>query len=144
MEIKSQIIEVLEKINEKKCLENIRCFEHILDLLIWVADEVEELTAEEQQRRAFEERMRKEKKEEQERNLKITGLTGKNKRIWDKITQTENLKGIGRYCNSTAMLLIADIYKNSCIGASKAGFYYGFYQGIKYLDNKERVQQKKN
>lgn len=71
----------------------------------------------------------------------IESLTGKDKKLWDKIEKVKKID-IGRYCmNCSQIMLIAKLFNNNYIDASYSTFCYGFHQGMQYMKNQSKKRK---
>ena len=108
------------------------------------SERISEIKAEEAERRAEkkeakEKAMYKRMREEvKERKNKIASLEGREKVFWRKIERIQKMD-ISRYNMKTSdVYFMAELYKNNLINASQSIFYFGFYQGMRYLKNQAR------
>lgn len=80
--------------------------------------------------------------EEKRKKAAISSLSGKERKFWDKIESVKKMD-ISRYTMKIQeVMLLAEIYNNNYCEASYETFCFGFYQGLKYAEN--RIKTKKS
>lgn len=80
--------------------------------------------------------------EEKRKKAAISSLSGKERKFWDKIESVKKMD-ISRYTMKfQEVMLLAEIYNNNYCEASYETFCFGFYQGLKYAEN--RIKTKKS
>ena len=111
------------------------------------SDRLEEIKLlEKRQNAKVEEAKQKRKLEEMEAEEKrkkaaISSLSGKERKFWDKIESVKKMD-ISRYTmKSQEVMLLAEIYNNNYLDASYETFCFGFYQGLKYAENRMKTQK---
>lgn len=112
------------------------------------SDRLEEIKLLEKRQKAKEEEAEQKRKfeemeaEEKRKKAAISSLSGKERKFWDKIEKVKKMD-ISRYTMKIQeVMLLAEIYNNNYCEASYETFCFGFYQGLKYAEN--RIKTKKS
>lgn len=73
---------------------------------------------------------------------KYGALTEHEKEFLEKVEEVKQMEDVEPYeIDWVQIMLIRKLYKNNYLDAAGNEFYYGFYQGMQYMKNRQKKQK---